>query len=254
MTVSAMPGPLLVVSGLRRDFGSQQVLKGVSTSIGAHEIRAVIGPNGAGKTTFINVITGIYRPTAGQVRLDGRDISAASPHRIVREGMARTYQIASLYPSMTVAENITVACRAASRFSTGRLASGWTLRDALARNLELVGLTRLAGRKVAEISHGDQRLVELAVTTAIEPRLMLLDEPTAGMSPAETHRFIDLINTRLRNTCAIMIVEHDMQVVMETADTISVLAGGLVLAEGSPDEIRGNPQVQEAYLGSAFAH
>jgi branched-chain amino acid transport system ATP-binding protein len=168
--------------------------------------------------------------------------------------MARTYQIASLYPSLTVAENITVACRAASKFSTNRLAADWTLKGALARSLELIGLTRLAGRKVAEISHGDQRLVELAVTTAIEPRLMLLDEPTAGMSPSETHRFIDLINTRLRSTCAIMIVEHDMQVVMETADTISVLANGSVLAEGSPADIRGNALVQEAYLGNAFAH
>jgi branched-chain amino acid transport system ATP-binding protein len=246
--------PLLVVRGLRRDFGAQQVLKGVTTSIGDREVRAVIGPNGAGKTTFINVITGIYRPTAGQVLLGGCDISAASPYRIVREGMARTYQIASLYPSLTVAENITVACRAASKFSTKRLAADWTLKCALARSLELIGLTRLAGRKVAEISHGDQRLVELAVTMAIEPRLMLLDEPTAGMSPSETHRFIELINTRLRSTCAIMIVEHDMQVVMETADTISVLANGAVLAEGSPADIRGNPLVQEAYLGNAFAH
>jgi branched-chain amino acid transport system ATP-binding protein len=246
--------PLLVVRGLRRDFGAQQVLKGVTTSIGDREVRAVIGPNGAGKTTFINVITGIYRPTAGQVLLGGCDISAASPHHIVREGMARTYQIASLYPSLTVAENITVACRAASKFSTRRLAADWTLKDALARSLELIGLTRLADRKVAEISHGDQRLVELAVTTAIEPRLMLLDEPTAGMSPSETQRFIELINTRLRATCAIMIVEHDMQVVMETADTISVLANGTVLAEGSPAAVRDNPLVQEAYLGSAFAH
>jgi branched-chain amino acid transport system ATP-binding protein len=253
MTVAASE-PLLVVRGLRKDFGVQQVLKGVSTSIGDCEVRAVIGPNGAGKTTFINVITGIYRPTAGQVLLGGRNISASSPHHIVREGMARTYQIASLYPSLTVAQNITVACRAASKFSTKRLAPDWTLKCALARTLELIGLTRLADRKVAEISHGDQRLVELAVTTAIEPRLMLLDEPTAGMSPSETHRFIDLINNRLRSTCAIMIVEHDMQVVMETADTISVLANGAVLAEGSPADIRGNALVQEAYLGSAFAH
>jgi branched-chain amino acid transport system ATP-binding protein len=252
--IVAAPEPLLVVRGLRRDFGAQQVLKGVTTSIGDREVRAVIGPNGAGKTTFINVITGVYRPTAGQVQLGGSDISSASPHRIVREGMARTYQIASLYPSLTVAENITVACRAAWKFSSKRLASDWTLKRALARSLELIGLTRLTDRKVAEISHGDQRLVELAVTTAIEPRLMLLDEPTAGMSPSETHRFIELINTRLRSTCAIMIVEHDMQVVMETADTISVLANGAVLAEGSPADIRGNPLVQEAYLGNAFAH
>lgn len=254
MTVDDISGPLLKVQDLCRDFGAHRVLKGITTSIADREVRAVIGPNGAGKTTFINVMTGIYVPTAGSVVLDGRDISGAAPHHIVRQGMARTYQIASLYPSLTVAENVMVACRAASKFSTDRLAAGWTVRNAVERSLELVGLTRIGGRRVAEISHGDQRLVELAVATALQPRLMLLDEPTAGMSPGETNRFIELINKRLRGTCTIMLVEHDMQVVMETADTISVLADGMVIAEGAPDDIRSNARVQEAYLGSTFAH
>jgi branched-chain amino acid transport system ATP-binding protein len=254
MRADAMSDTLLVVKDLCRDFGAHRVLKGITTSIFDGEVRAVIGPNGAGKTTFINVMTGIYQPTSGRVVLSGRDISGASPHHIVRQGMARTYQIASLYPSLTVAENVMVACRAASKFSTARLPADWTMKTALQRSLELVGLTRLSGRKVSEISHGDQRLVELAVATAIQPRLMLLDEPTAGMSPGETHRFIDLINGKLRGTCTIMLVEHDMEVVMQTADTISVLADGAVLAEGVPQDIRNNPKVQEAYLGSAFAH
>ncbi|SDS83585.1 ABC transporter ATP-binding protein [Bradyrhizobium canariense] len=245
---------LLTVRDVRKSFGNHEVLRGVTTSIGANEVRAVIGPNGAGKTTFINVVTGIYAPTSGRVSLAGRDISRAAPHSIVREGMARTYQIASLYPSLTVAENIVVACRAASKFSKARMTDAISPREYRDRMLELFNLTRLAGRQVAEISHGDQRLVELAVTASLRPRLMLLDEPTAGMSPAETQQFIELINTRLRSSCAIMLVEHDMKVVMGTADTITVLANGAVLAEGGPDSIRNNAKVQEAYLGSAFAH
>jgi branched-chain amino acid transport system ATP-binding protein len=244
---------LLAVRDVRKSFGNHEVLKGVTTSIRAGEVRAVIGPNGAGKTTFINVVTGIYAPSSGRVSLAGKDISRAAPHRIVREGMARTYQIASLYPSLTVAENIVVACHAASKFSKAKLAA-IPLGEHRDRMLELFNLTRLRDRQVAEISHGDQRLVELAVTASLRPRLMLLDEPTAGMSPAETQHFIALINTRLRSSCAIMLVEHDMKVVMGTADTITVLASGAVLAEGAPDSIRSNAKVQEAYLGSAFAH
>jgi branched-chain amino acid transport system ATP-binding protein len=245
---------LLTVRHVTKSFGSHEVLRGITTSIGANEVRAVIGPNGAGKTTFINVVTGIYAPSSGHVSLAGRDISRAAPHRIVREGMARTYQIASLYPSLTVAENIMVACCAASKFSKKRMADAVSSKEHRDRMLELFNLTRLAGRQVAEISHGDQRLVELAVTASLRPRLMLLDEPTAGMSPAETQQFIELINTRLRSSCAIMLVEHDMKVVMGTADTITVLANGAVLAEGGPNSIRNNAKVQEAYLGSAFAH
>jgi branched-chain amino acid transport system ATP-binding protein len=253
--MSEDPAPaLLAVLDVRKSFGNHEVLRGVTTSIAANEVRAVIGPNGAGKTTFINVITGIYAPSSGQVSLAGKDISRAAVHRIVREGMARTYQIASLYPSLTVAENIMVACRAASKFSKARAADAMSLGEHRDKMLELFNLTCLAGRPVSEISHGDQRLVELAVTASLRPRLMLLDEPTAGMSPAETQRFIDLINTRLRSSCAIMLVEHDMKVVMGTADTITVLANGAVLAEGSPDSIRSNAKVQEAYLGSTFAH
>jgi branched-chain amino acid transport system ATP-binding protein len=246
--------PLLTVRDVRKNFGNHEVLKGVTTSIGPHEVRAVIGPNGAGKTTFINVVTGIYAPSSGEVRLGGKDISSAAPHRIVREGMARTYQIASLYLSLTVAENISVACHAASKFSKARTGDAMPLKERCDQMLELFNLTPLAGRRVVEISHGDQRMVELAVTASLKPRLMLLDEPTAGMSPAETEQFIELINRRLRSNCAIMLVEHDMKVVMGTADTITVLADGAVLAEGDPGSIKRNANVQEAYLGSAFAH
>ena len=244
---------LLTVSGLRKTFGNHEVLRGVNTTVAEDEVRAVIGPNGAGKTTFINVITGIYSPSAGEVVLAGEDISRAVPHRIARAGMARTYQIASLYPSLTVAENVLVACQAWAKFSESGVGKS-SPRERRDEMLELFGLARLASRRVTEISHGDQRLLELAVTASLKPKLMLLDEPTAGMSPAETERFIDVINARLKLTCAIMLVEHDMKVVMGTADTITVLADGAVLAEGKPDEIKNDARVQEAYLGSAFAH
>jgi branched-chain amino acid transport system ATP-binding protein len=252
--MDATSSPLLTVRDVKKSFGNHEVLKGVTTSIGCHEVRAVIGPNGAGKTTFINVVTGLYAASSGQVRLGGKDISSAAPHRIVREGMARTYQIASLYLSLTVAENVAVACHAASKFAKARTGEAMPLKERRNQMLELFNLTPLAGKRVVEISHGDQRMVELAVTASLKPRLMLLDEPTAGMSPAETEQFIDLINTRLRSNCAIMIVEHDMKVVMGTADTITVLADGAVLAEGDPASIKSNAKVQEAYLGSAFAH
>jgi branched-chain amino acid transport system ATP-binding protein len=167
--------------------------------------------------------------------------------------MARTYQIASLYPSLTVAENVLVACQACAKFSESGVGKA-SPRERCDEMLELFGLAPLASRRVTEISHGDQRVLELAVTASLKPKLMLLDEPTAGMSPAETERFIDIINARLKLTCAIMLVEHDMKVVMGTADTITVLADGAVLAEGKPDEIKNDAKVQEAYLGSAFAH
>jgi branched-chain amino acid transport system ATP-binding protein len=252
--MDAVSPPLLSVCDVKKNFGNHEVLKGLTTSIGPHEVRAVIGPNGAGKTTFINVVTGIYAPSSGEVRLGGKDISSAAPHRIVREGMARTYQIASLYLSLTVAENIAVGCHAASKFSKARIDAARPLNERRDQMLELFNLASLAGRRVVEISHGDQRMVELAVTASLKPRLMLLDEPTAGMSPAETEQFIELINTRLRSNCAIMLVEHDMKVVMGTADTITVLADGAVLAEGDPASIKENAKVREAYLGSAFAH
>jgi branched-chain amino acid transport system ATP-binding protein len=244
---------LLEVSGLRKSFGAQQVLADVTTRIKPGEVRAFIGPNGAGKTTFINVLTGVYRASGGSVMLGGELISGLSRSHIARAGLARTYQIASLYPSMSVIENVVAACCAAKKFSRDPELSRSTFEDAR-HSLELVGLIDLAHRPVEEISHGDQRLLELALAISLRPRLLLMDEPTAGMSPGETAKFVKLVNDTLRHRYSIMLVEHDMQVVMGTADTISVLANGRVLAEGSPAEIRSDMKVQEAYLGSAYAH
>jgi branched-chain amino acid transport system ATP-binding protein len=230
---------------LCKHFSGLEVLKGVSTAIRAGEVRAVIGPNGAGKTTFINVLTGIHSASSGRVLLGEADVTGLPSYRIARKGLSRTFQISNLFADLTVLENAMVAVHAGRCFRQSR--------DTVDESLSLVGLSALAGRLVSEISHGDQKLLEVAIATACGPDVLLLDEPTAGMSPSETNRFIDLLNERLRSRYTIVIVEHDMNVVMNTADVISVLALGCILAEGKPDEIRTNTSVQEAYLGSAYA-
>jgi branched-chain amino acid transport system ATP-binding protein len=236
---------VLETRNLCKHFSGLEVLKGVSTAIGAGEVRAVIGPNGAGKTTFINVLTGIHAASSGQIFLGDAEITGLPAYRISRKGLSRTFQISNLFVDLTVFENAMVAVNAGRCFRQSR--------DTVDESLSLVGLSELGDRLVSEISHGDQKLLEIAVATACSPDVLLLDEPTAGMSPSETNRFIDLLNERLRSRYTIVIVEHDMNVVMNTADVISVLALGSILAEGKPEEIRQNSCVQEAYLGSAYA-
>jgi len=216
----------LELTDVQKHFGGHDVLRGVTLSVPKGQVRAIIGPNGAGKTTLINVITGIHPPSAGAIHLDDADITRMPPHRIARRGLSRTFQIASLFLDLTVIENVRVAAHAATRFRPSAApAEG---------NLELAGITPLAHRLASEISHGDQRLLEIAVALASNPVLLLLDEPTAGMSPAETHRFIEIVNRHLRHRTTLVIVEHDMHVVMNTADVISVLTMGTILAEGPP--------------------
>ena len=242
----ASPQPIaLETRDLCKHFSGLEVLKGVSTAIRAGEVRAVIGPNGAGKTTFINVLTGIHPASSGQVFLGDADVTGLPAYRIARKGLSRTFQISNLFADLTVLENAMVAVHAGRCFRQSR--------ETVDESLSLVGLSALADRLVSEISHGDQKLLEVAIATACGPDVLLLDEPTAGMSPSETNRFIDLLNERLRSRYTMVIVEHDMNVVMNTADVISVLTLGSILAEGKPDEIRTNPGVQEAYLGSAYA-
>jgi branched-chain amino acid transport system ATP-binding protein len=245
MSVASVRPIALETRDLCKHFSGLEVLKGVSTAIRAGEVRAVIGPNGAGKTTFINVLTGIHPASSGRVFLGDADVTGLPAYRIARKGLSRTFQISNLFADLTVLENAMVAVHAGRCFRQSR--------DSVDESLSLVGLSALADRLVSEISHGDQKLLEIAIATACGPDVLLLDEPTAGMSPSETNRFIDLLNERLRSRYTIVIVEHDMNVVMNTADVISVLALGVILAEGKPDEIRTNPGVQEAYLGSAYA-
>jgi branched-chain amino acid transport system ATP-binding protein len=229
------------VESVGKMFGSFRALSDVSLSVREGEIRAIIGPNGAGKTTFVNVVSGVIRPTTGPVFVAGTDVTALAPQRRARIGLARTFQITSLFRGMTVGDHIQLAARGNGRRQAG---------DAL-ELLRQFGLEAMAGRTVETLSHGDQRILEVAMALALRPKLLLLDEPTAGMSIAETEATIHLINTHLRGELSIIIIEHDMSVVMRTADEITVLAGGRVAAEGTPAAILSNPLVREIYLGSA---
>ena len=230
-------------------FGGLAAVNNVSLSVPRGEIRAIIGPNGAGKSTFFNCLTGVLRPTGGRVLLDGEDVAGLPPNRISRKGIARSYQITNILPGATVLENVRIAAQSRQH--------GWSLLshhrafgDLIARAqrvLEAVALREKEGELAANLSHGEQRNLEIGIALATEPRLLCLDEPTAGMSLTETHATVDLIR-RIARDLTILIVEHDMEVVMGLARTITVLHYGEVLAEGTPAEIQDNPRVQEVYL------
>jgi branched-chain amino acid transport system ATP-binding protein len=244
---------LLEVRNVSRRFGQLSAVNGVSMTIEPGELRAVIGPNGAGKTTFFNVISGFLAPTSGQIFFDGRDITAVPVHRRVQMGMARTFQITEIFPDLTVRENVRIAVEMALGL-VRRLALSRAEREAIdARVLELMGMADLskhAERRVGELAHGDQRATEIVMAIALRPRLVLLDEPTAGMGDQETYAITDLIARLHRDQqLSIILVEHDMRVVFQLAERILVLAAGAVLAEGAPAEIAANEAVQVAYLG-----
>lgn len=244
MKSAGMDDTVFSVGSVGKTFGNFRALSDVSLNIRKGESRAIIGPNGAGKTTFVNVVSGVFRPTTGRIVLDGTDITALSPQRRTRLGLSRTFQISSLFRGMTVDDHLKLALRSCGRGDTGG-------ESELLRQFDLQGM---AGRTVETLSHGDQRVLEIMMALALRPKLLLLDEPTAGMSIAETNRMIELINTRIRGDISIIIIEHDMSVVMRTADRITVLAEGRVAAEGTPDAILSNPLVREIYLGSASGY
>ncbi|HEY5726462.1 MAG TPA: ABC transporter ATP-binding protein, partial [Methylomirabilota bacterium] len=212
---------------------------------------ALIGPNGAGKSTFFNCVTGVLRPTSGRIFLNGEDVAGMPPHRISHKGLARSYQITNILPGATVLENARIAAQSRHH--------GWSLlrhhrsfRDLIDRArsvLEAVGLLDKEAELAANLSHGEQRNLEIAIALATEPQLLCLDEPTAGMSVTETHATVELVRRIARNL-TILVVEHDMEVVMNLAQRITVLHYGEVLAEGTPGEIQANPRVQEVYLKS----
>jgi branched-chain amino acid transport system ATP-binding protein len=230
-------------------FGGLVALNGVSFEVQQDEIRAIIGPNGAGKSTFFNCLTGVLRPTSGQILFNGEDITGLPPDRISQKGIARSYQITNILPNATTLENVRIAAQSRRhRWSllTHHRAYGDLLERAEAV-LQAVGLRGQKDEQAANLSHGEQRHLEIGIALATEPELLCLDEPTAGMSAAETHGTMALIR-RIAPNLTILIVEHDMQVVMELAQRITVLHYGEVLAEGTPAEIRENPRVLEAYL------
>jgi branched-chain amino acid transport system ATP-binding protein len=235
--------PAFAVEGASMSFGAFRALNDVSLDVGHGEIRAIIGPNGAGKTTFVNIVSGIFKPTSGRVTLEGRDITALSPQRRARLGLARTFQITSLFKGMTVSEHLQLAVRDAD-------GDGETRRELL----EQMGLAAFADREVDTLSHGDQRILEMAMAMVLKPKFLLLDEPTAGMSIAETDRMIRLIIERLRGRIGVIIIEHDMNVVTQTSDKVTVLAAGAVAASGLPQDVLRDPHVKEIYLGSAANH
>jgi branched-chain amino acid transport system ATP-binding protein len=247
--------PLLEVRNVTKSFGSLVAVGGVSLNVAPGELRAVIGPNGAGKTTFFNLISGFFPPTAGEIVFDGKDVTAVSASARVRGGMARTFQITEIFPEVSVYENVRVAAE---------VAAGMRLRPWLGRHeaaqiarevdeiLDLAGLTSKATRLVGELAHGDQRAAEIAMSLALKPRLLLLDEPTAGMGDQETYDITSLIRKLHRNSgYTIVLIEHDMRVVFHLADRLTVLDQGRLLAEGTPEEIAANEAVQAAYLGKS---
>ena len=242
-------GPLLRTEDLTVQFGGLTALSHVNFAVGRDEIRAIIGPNGAGKSTFFNCLTGVLRPSAGRIIFDGEDVSGLSADRLSQKGIARSYQITNILPNATTLENVRIAAQSRRH--------GWNLvrhhrafRDILEKAeavLHSVGLAAKADEQAANLSHGEQRNLEIGIALATEPRLLCLDEPTAGMSAAETHETMELVR-RIAKNLTILIVEHDMQVVMELASHITVLHYGEILAEGTPAEIQNNPRVLEVYL------
>ncbi|MFB9266460.1 ABC transporter ATP-binding protein [Bradyrhizobium erythrophlei] len=230
-------------------FGGLAALSMVNFEVKRDEVCAIIGPNGAGKSTFFNCLTGVLKPTSGRILFNGEDITALPSNAISRKGIARSYQITNVMPNATALENVRIAAQSRRH--------GWNMishhsafpdiNEKAEAALQLVGLLEKADQLAANLSHGEQRNLEIGIALATEPTLLCLDEPTAGMSAAETHDTVQLIR-RIANNLTILIVEHDMQVVMELCHRITVLHYGEILADGTPEEIRRNPKVQEVYL------
>jgi branched-chain amino acid transport system ATP-binding protein len=241
--------PILRTEDLTVRFGGLTALNQVNFELPREEIRAVIGPNGAGKSTFFNCITGVLRPSSGHILFNGGEITGLSPDRISHRGIARSYQITNILPNATTLENVRIAAQS-RRHGWSLLVHHRAYRDIIEKAeavLEAIGLSDKAYELAANLSHGEQRNLEVGMALATEPRLLCLDEPTAGMSAAETHDTMALVRSIAKNL-TILIVEHDMQVVMELAQRITVLHYGEILAEGTPSEIQQNPKVLEVYL------
>ena len=245
----------LEVRGVSRRFGNLVAVRDVSLRVEKGELRAIIGPNGAGKTTFFNLISGLFPPSAGSISFDGRDITALAPDQRVALGIARTFQITEIFPELTVFENVRISAEVTDGFRLRpwiSRAERDKVRHAVAETLKLTGLASKSDRLVGELSHGDQRAAEIAMALALRPRLLLLDEPTAGMGDQETYDITQLIRRLHRDhSLTIVLIEHDMRVIFHLADRITVLDQGNMLAEGTPSEIAANEAVQAAYLGNA---
>lgn len=248
---------ILKLDKIEKAFGGLRVTASVSFSVMEGEISAIIGPNGAGKTTLFNQITGHLLPDKGTITFLGGDITGLKPQQIVKRGMGRAFQITSIFPEETVLENIRIAClsRRDEALRYFRPVQSFTqATDQAHAILESLGLDQHADRPAFELAHGDQKLLDIGMALALEPKLLLLDEPTAGMSPEERHLTRDLIKKLWKEfNLTLIFIEHDMDMVFGIAQTVRVLQLGALLAEGTPDEIRSNPQVITAYLGEDLA-
>lgn len=242
---------LLGTQGLRKSFGAIVAIDSLDMEIVEGEFRSVIGPNGAGKTTLFNLLTGQLRADSGRISFAGRVVTGLPPHAVCALGVARTFQKTSLFWGLSVLENVRLAVQAREVKGYPLLTSKRSYAGVLAeteRLLELTGLAPFANQPARALSHGDQRLLEIAVGLGCCPRLLLLDEPTAGMSPAETKRAVELIR-ELSKSVTVVLIEHDMDVVLHVSDRITVLHFGRVIADGSPEQIQRDQEVQRAYLG-----
>ncbi len=250
-----MAEPLLSLKNLRKAYGALTVTDDVSLDLVPGEVHALIGPNGAGKTTLIQTISGMLKPDAGKILFDGHDLTHKPAHLRARYGLARSFQITSLLPHFSALENVALAVQAHDGSSFrffGRASAEKGLNDKAMAALEQVGMADRAMIAAGTLSHGEQRQLEIAVALALEPKLLLLDEPMAGAGPEDTARLTEILR-KLKGRYTILLVEHDMQAVFALADCISVLVYGRVVASGSPEMIRNDPVVREAYLGEEAA-
>jgi branched-chain amino acid transport system ATP-binding protein len=246
---------LLVLENVTRRFGALTALNNISLSVEPGELRAVIGPNGAGKTTLFNLISGFFPPSDGQITFEGQKITSVNPASLVKRGIIRTFQITEIFLDLTVFENIRTAVEVAMGIQMRPFVGAATRAKVQARVEELmdvVNITAKADRVAGELSHGDQRVVEVGIALSRHPKLLLLDEPTAGMGDEETNHMTDLIRVlNKEQKITMLFIEHDMNIVFGVADRITVLDNGTMLAEGNAREIADNPRVQAAYLGAA---
>ena len=248
-----MSKTILKVEDIHHSYGKFKVLMGISLEVRRGGITALIGPNGAGKTTFYNVISGKFPPTKGKVIFNSKDITGLPPHKIVKLKLLRSFQITNIFPDLTVMENILIPLiiKHGKCFSFFKSLKNYKeFYNEAEKIMDDLGLIKFKDRKINELAYGDKRLVEIGITFASDPEMILLDEPTAGMNPQETEKTVNLIKELSeKSNVTFFITEHDMNVVFSVSEYIFVLHQGRLLAEGTPDEIRNNQQVKEAYLG-----
>ena len=242
---------MIAVRGLAKSFGALRAVSDLDFEVRRGQVTSIIGPNGAGKSTVFNLIAGTIRPDAGRVELDGRDVTALAPHAVAQLGLARSFQISNLFFGLTVLENVRLACqaRAPRKRFLARLDRDRALADRARAILAEFGIADLADEPAANLSHGDQRRLEIAVCMASQPRVLLLDEPTQGMSPAETLA-VDALIKSLAGRVSVLMIEHDVDLVMNISDHVIVMHQGQKLFEGPPAEVRNSSAVRAAYLGA----